>query len=384
MIDYRLFLTYKLLMIGLPLLIVAGCYLLFTIIASFRASPPTKRQHDLRVSFVMPTYNEEQHIRRKIEELWAVKPHQIVVVDDGSTDATPYLLNEYAREGYIDYVQEEQRKGKAAALNKAFSVANGEIILMTDADSVVSPKSIQELLENFADESVGGVGGALVEVKNIDLAAIDFTSMSFMKVRETFRILEGRLDSIPFTEGSLAAFRQNLISPIPSDTLSDDMELVLLVRKKGYRFVFEPKAIVLGIVPSKFLMRMKRKIRHQIGSIQSIARHRDMLLNPRYGYFGMLIMPFHAFRLLIQPYLVISSIIFAIIYLEELIKIFHAMPLYFWGGLFIVYLLAEGLTILLKRYSLLLAIIHLIILQGIAIFAHILYYQKQKYVIKRK
>jgi cellulose synthase/poly-beta-1,6-N-acetylglucosamine synthase-like glycosyltransferase len=355
-------------------------YILFTIIASVRASPAIKRQNTLNVSYIIPTYNEERTIRQKIESLREIQAHQIIVVDSGSTDATPSILREYANLQYIDYIQEGQRKGKATALNKAFSAAKGEIVLITDADAVVPIKSIQELLQNFADENIGGVGGGVVEVKNTDLDAIDFASISFMKARETFRILEGNLDSVPFTEGSLVAFRQNLVSTLPSDTISDDMELVLIVREKGYRVVFEPNAVALGVVNPNFWARMKRKIRHQIGSIQAIARHRNMLFNKKYGYFGTVIMPFHAFRLLIQPYLVFSSIILGIIYLEELINVFHAVPLYLWGGIFIGYLLAEGLMALFKRYSIILAIFHLIILQGITIVAHILYYKKQSYV----
>ena len=380
MIDYSAFLTYKLLLIGLPLLIIVLYYIIFTIFASVRASPPIKSQNILKVSYIVPTYNEERFIRQKIESLREIKPHQIIVVDSGSTDATPSILSEYAKTQSIDYIQEEQRKGKATALNKAFSAAKGEIILITDADSIVPIKSIQELLKNFADENVGGVGGGLVEVKNIDLDAIDFASTSFMKTRETFRILEGNLDSIPFTEGSLVAFRKNLISPIPSDTISDDMELVLVVREKGYRVVFEPNAVVLGVVSPKFWTRMKRKIRHQIGSIQAIARHRNMLFNTNYGYFGTVIMPFHAFRLLIQPYLVFSSIILALIFLSELIKIFNTVPIFWWGVFLVGYLLLESLTVLLKRYSLILAIFHLIILQGVTLIAHILYHQKQRYI----
>lgn len=380
MIDYRIFITYRTLLIILPLFIIVLYYILFTIIASLRASPPIKSQSDLKVSYIVPTYNEERNIRQKIENLREIQPHQIIVVDSGSTDTTPSILNEYAREGYIDYIKEDQRKGKAIALNKAFSEANGEIVLITDADAIIPSNSIQELLENFADEQVGGVGGALIEVKNNDLDDIDFTSTSFMKVRETFRILEGNLDSVPFTEGSLVAFRQELLSPIPIDTISDDMELVLLVREKGYRVVFEPKAVVLGVVPDKYLTRLKRKIRHQIGSIQAIIRHKKMLFNTKYGFFGTLVMPFHAFRLLIQPYLVFSSIILGLIFLPELIKIFDSIPLYLYGVMLVGYILLEGLTILFKRYSLLLAIFHLIILQGVTVIAHILYLQKKKYI----
>jgi len=380
MIDYRIFITYRTLLIILPLFIIVVYYILFTLIASLRASPPIKSQSDLKVSYIVPTYNEERNIRQKIENLREIQPHQIIVVDSGSTDTTPSILNEYAREGYIDYIKEDQRKGKAIALNKAFSEANGEIVLITDADAIIPSNSIQELLENFADEQVGGVGGALIEVKNNDLDDIDFTSTSFMKVRETFRILEGNLDSVPFTEGSLVAFRQELLSPIPIDTISDDMELVLLVREKGYRVVFEPKAVVLGVVPDKYLTRLKRKIRHQIGSIQAIIRHKKMLFNTKYGFFGTLVMPFHAFRLLIQPYLVFSSIILGLIFLPELLKIFDSIPLYLYGALLVGYILLEGLTILFKRYSLLLAIFHLIILQGVTVIAHILYLQKKKYI----
>jgi len=368
--------------IVLPLLIILLYYILFTIVVLVRSSPPIKRQNDLEVSFIVPSYNEESYIRQKIEALRELKPNdQIIVVDSGSTDTTPSILHEYARKGYIDFIKEDKRKGKATALNKAFPEAKGEIVIITDADAFLPPDSVSKLLENFADEQVGGVGGALIEVKNKDLDKIDATSMSFMKARETFRILEGNLDSVPFTEGSLVAFRQELLSPLPVDTISDDMELVLQVREKGYRVVFEPKALVLGVVPTKYLTRLKRKIRHQIGSIQAIARHKKMMFNAKYGYFGTLIMPFHAFRLLIQPYLVFSSLILGLIFFPELINVLYSIPLYLYGVLFIGIILIEIVTILLKRYSILLAVFHLIILQGVTVIAHILYQKKQKYIV---
>jgi cellulose synthase/poly-beta-1,6-N-acetylglucosamine synthase-like glycosyltransferase len=356
-------------------------YILFAIVVLVRSSPPVKHHNDLEVSFIVPTYNEEDYIRQKIDSLREIKPKdQIIVVDSGSTDATPSILDEYAQKGYIDYIKEDQRKGKANALNKAFSEANKEIVIITDADAVLPPNSVRKLLESFADDQVGGVGGALIEVKNKDLDTIDFTSKSFMRARETFRILEGNLDSVPFTEGSLVAFRKELLSSLPIDTISDDMELVLQVREKGYRVVFEPNALVLGVVPAKYLTRLKRKIRHQIGSIQAIARHRKMVFNSKYGYFGTLIMPFHAFRLLIQPYLVFSSFILGIIFFPELIRILYSIPLYLYGVLFAGYILIELVSILVKRYSLLLAVFHLIILQGVTVVAHILYQKKQKYI----
>jgi cellulose synthase/poly-beta-1,6-N-acetylglucosamine synthase-like glycosyltransferase len=381
MIDYHVFLTYELLVIVLPLLVILLYYILFTVVVLVRSSPPVKHHNDLEVSFIVPTYNEENYIKNKIDALREIKPNdQIIVVDSGSTDSTPTILNEYAQKGHIDFIKEDQRKGKATALNKAFSEANKEIVIITDADAFLPPNSVSKLLENFADDQVGGVGGALIEVKNKDLDTIDFTSTSFMKARETFRILEGNLDSVPFTEGSLVAFRKELLSPLPIDTISDDMELVLLVREKGYRVVFEPEALVLGAVPTKYLTRLKRKIRHQIGSIQAIVRHKEMVFNAKYGYFGTLIMPFHAFRLLIQPYLVFSSFILGIIFFPELINVLYSIPLYFYGVLFVGYILMESLTILLKRYSLLLAVFYLIILQGVTVVAHILYHKKQKYI----
>jgi len=127
MIDYRVFLTYELLVIVLPLLIILLYYIIFTIVVLVRSSPPIKRQIDLEVSFIVPTYNEESYIRQKIDALRVTKPNdQIIVVDSGSTDTTPSILSEYAKKRYIDFIKEDKRKGKAIALNKAFSEARGE------------------------------------------------------------------------------------------------------------------------------------------------------------------------------------------------------------------------------------------------------------------
>ena len=57
-----------------------------------------------------------------------------------------------------------------------------------------------------------------------------------------------------------------------------------------------------------------------------------------------------------------------------------AVPIFWWGVILVGYLLLESLTVLLKRYSLILAMFHLIILQGVTLIAHILYHQKQRYI----
>jgi cellulose synthase/poly-beta-1,6-N-acetylglucosamine synthase-like glycosyltransferase len=119
-----------------------------------------------RISIVMVVRNEEQVLRTKLENLleldYPQEQTELVVVSDGSTDSTEAILHEYARNPRVQVVLNQVSQGKASGLNDALQVAQGEIVIFTDARQTIEPGAVRVLLENFADPQVGCVSGELM------------------------------------------------------------------------------------------------------------------------------------------------------------------------------------------------------------------------------
>lgn len=88
--------------------------------------------------------------------------YEIVVADNGSTDVTPALVEQYAARGPVRLVWALHRKGPAAARNAIVAAARGEIIAFTDHDCVAHPRWLAEIAAGFAEPTVGCVAGAIL------------------------------------------------------------------------------------------------------------------------------------------------------------------------------------------------------------------------------
>ncbi|MGH9341198.1 MAG: glycosyltransferase family 2 protein [Acidobacteriota bacterium] len=120
----------------------------------------------MKVSIVVPVYNEEQCVPQllkrvldaRIDQLGVEK--EIVVVDDCSSDGTPAVLEEFEGGGRIRSIRHDKNRGKGAALRTGFKAATGEIILVQDADLEYNPEEYPKLLEPIIDRKADVVFGS--------------------------------------------------------------------------------------------------------------------------------------------------------------------------------------------------------------------------------
>jgi glycosyltransferase involved in cell wall biosynthesis len=113
-----------------------------------------------RVSFIVPAYNEAATIADVLERVEALDlDKQIVVVDDGSTDDTPRVLEEWTRRDGVHVIRQENR-GKGAAIRAAIPLLDGAITVIQDADMEYDPADVPELIEPIRRGSADVVFGS--------------------------------------------------------------------------------------------------------------------------------------------------------------------------------------------------------------------------------
>jgi poly-beta-1,6-N-acetyl-D-glucosamine synthase len=222
------------------------------------------------ISIVMVVYNEEQVLERKLRNLFAldysVERCQIVVVSDGSSDRTEEILREHAGNSQLYTVMNQLSRGKAAGVNNGIEVAQGEIVVFTDARQVIEAEALRLLVQNFADPDVGCVSG--------ELMLGDGTGESergmglYWRIEKKVRELESASSSVVGATGALYAVRRELVTTIPEGTILDDVYLPMQVARQGKRVVFDARSRAWDVPDLGGGREFARKVRTLSGNYQ--------------------------------------------------------------------------------------------------------------------
>lgn len=258
-----------------------------------------------KVSLIISAYNEERVIKAKIENSLSLdypdEKLEIIVVSDASTDKTDSIVAFYANKGVV-LRRMEKRNGKTAGLNEAIPLARGEIIVFTDANAMFASDSIQRLVENFSDPTVGCVTGdsRYVGVEESSVGKMEDTYWSgerFLKIKET------QIGSMVGSDGAIFAIKSNLFSPLHLDDINDFVTPLQIV-SLGYRCIFEPGAICYEGAMARYREEFRRKMRIVNRSLYGLFRVKS-LLNPfRYGWFSFQLLSHKLLRWLTSFFLV--------------------------------------------------------------------------------
>ena len=263
------------------------------------------------ITLLIIVHNEEKVIKRKIENsLNLVYPKdklEIIVVDDGSTDKTRDIVKEHESVG-VKLVEQNPRKGKASAINLGTEHANGEIIIITDGNSLLNEEALKKIVRHFSDPLVGGVGGRY-EPKNIEGKDVGLGSIMYWKLERFVREKESAIDSIIGMNGNIAAIRKGIMHKIDENLLVEDFDMTVSLRKEGFRVLYEPEAYAWKLAPGSLKDEIIQKKRRIIGTIQTLSRHKSVLFNPKYGLYGTLIFPSHKLFQMLLPFLFILLVI---------------------------------------------------------------------------
>jgi len=311
-------------MLFLILILIPYLWIILLIVL-FRGKHYIRRDYSSRptVSVFLPTCNEEGNVARKLDNLLGQNyPIHEVLVFDCSTDRTPEIVRQYIKHNQnIRLIPQESRIGVANTFNEFLKQTTGDIIVKTDCDSFTLYNSaLRELVASFADPRIGGVSG---------ICRTAGVEGSYRSLITTLQIAESNLDSaIIAHSSSVLAFQRTCVDPVDSDSMAEDTEEFVRIRRMGYRTIVNPEVVSQEQVPSNFLGRRAQKDRRAEGVVRVLIRNRSILFNPRYGLYGLIVFPWNFFLLTISPFLLVMGlIIIAYVSITELPVIGAALVL---------------------------------------------------------
>lgn len=234
------------------------------------------------ITMIIAAHNEEKVIEAKVKNCLELDyPRgkvQFIIGSDASTDATDSIVRRY-EDHRLRLIRYSQRSGKVGVLNKTVPLAEGEILVFSDANTMLEPLALKKLVRHFQKKEVGAVCGQLSLVDPENLASGEWFCRHYESL---LKLLEGRMGTLAGAHGGIYALRRELFEPIPDDSLVDDFIIPMRVFKKGYKIAYEPGARAFEMVPRDIRAEFRRGVRIAAGNFQNLIRLKS-LLNPSRG-----------------------------------------------------------------------------------------------------
>lgn len=265
------------------------------------------------VSIIVAAHNEAPGIAEKLENTLALdypsERLEIIIASDGSDDETDAIVSAYRHRGVR--LLPLPRAGKINALNAAATIARNQILVFSDANSVLTPNSLRALVSPFADPNIGGVCGdqrynnPKKERRGSTGERLYWHYDRFLKMAES---LSGNVIA---ATGAIYAIRRHLFRSVPPSVM-DDFVISTGVIAQGFRLVFEPCAIAYEDTTPSEAAEFPRKIRVAIGGLRGVLFRRELLNPIHHGFYALQLLSHKVLRrLLFVPIIVlgISSIL---------------------------------------------------------------------------
>jgi len=251
------------------------------------------------VTLIVPCWNEETTVAHTLDSILALDYPKdkltVVAVNDGSTDGTANVLQDYAeRFGITVYTKENG--GKHTALNLGISRAQSEIVGCLDADSTVAPNALREIIKYFDDPEAMAVTPSIQAwqprtlLQRIQEAEYDMSIF----LQKTLSML----GALTVTPGPFSFFRTRVfkeLGPYRHAHSTEDMEYAMRMQKARYKIVNAHTAYVYTNTPKTFKGLYRQRRRWTYGFLANARDYRELFFKPRYGHAGVLTMPFRFF-----------------------------------------------------------------------------------------
>lgn len=277
-------------------LILARTVLVIGLAASFRWKREPVGAFQPPVTVVIAAYNEAKVIAATLRSVLKTDYQgelELLVINDGSTDGTGAIVADLATHDPRIRLIEQPNGGKATALQRGFREAKHEIAVLLDADTQFRPETIGQLVQPLQDARVGAVSGH-AKVGNPTSLIARCQALEYVCGFNLDRRAYAKWNCITVAPGAISALRLEAVRSvggISHDTLAEDTDLTLSLHRAGWRIDYVPAALAYTEAPETFATLTKQRFRWAFGTMQSLWKHRDMTLNPRFGALGLFSLP---------------------------------------------------------------------------------------------
>jgi len=261
--------------------VFVGYPLLLWLLQLLFRRPVRKDAIEPSVSILIAAYNEADVIGEKIRNSLALdypaECLEIVVASDGSSDATAQIVRSLIPKAIrttlrlLDY---PENRGKLTVLNESVPQLSGEIVVFSDASSMLEPTALRNLVANFADPRVGAVSG-VYKVLRKEIANLGPQEDMYWKYETFLKVQEAKLGALTGAHGSLYAMRRSLYPFPPVGTINDDFVIPTSVLRHKLRIAYEPKAVAFE--EAEEMEGFGRRVRITAGNVAQLREVRGLL-----------------------------------------------------------------------------------------------------------
>ena len=249
-----------------------------TIKKIFIRKPPVVNVIEPDVTLIIAAYNEADFIEKKIsncfELIYPENKLHFIFITDGSSDNTPQKVSQHNR---IQLLHQPERKGKTAALNRAMQYVNTPIVVFCDANTLLNPLAIKNIVRHYPNPAVGGVSGEKKIITSFNTQTAGIGEGIYWKYESLLKKLDSAFYSVVGAAGELFSIRTALFDPVDPAVILDDFIISLKVAMKGYRIIYEPEAYAMEAPSVSMEDEQKRKIRISAGGFQSMVMLKGLL-----------------------------------------------------------------------------------------------------------
>lgn len=266
-----------------------GFPLLLAVLRRVATRPIARRPIEPTVSVLVAAYNEADVIEAKIRNSVALDypPDRIdiAIACDGPKDDTTAIAQRVVAEvgqGRVRVFAYPKNRGKLYVLNDTVRELTGEIVVLTDAATMLAPDAVRLLVENFADPSVGAVSG-VYRIARGDDATLGNQEDLYWKYETFLKEAEGDVSSILGCHGALYAVRRELYPYPAPTTINDDYVIPMRILRAGYRVAYDSRAE--GREEAHEMAGFSRRVRIMTGNFQQLSELAALLRPFRPGPF---------------------------------------------------------------------------------------------------
>ena len=270
------------------------------------------------VSVLIVAHDEADSIGTRIDNALALDyPRdrlEIVVASDGSRDGTAAIARS-RRDSRVRVVNFGSQRGKAAVLNEVIPTLASEIVVLSDANTMMEPAAVRRMVRWFTDEHVGVVVGRLILTDPATGTNVDGLYWRY----ETFlKRQDARLNALLGANGAIYGLRRACFTPVPADTLVDDLVLPLLARlESGCEIVYDESIVAREETPADLGAEFQRRARIGAGGFQSLATLWP-LLSPAQGWIAFTFLSHKVLRW-VCPFLLAGTLVINLVLADHAI-----------------------------------------------------------------